>query len=113
VNVNWQIKVKSILTNFLKYLERPIPYWLHLLTFTLHSVFVDVQPDLITNLEAMRNSMLIMPCLVLVLALFHLFLQFLVNFLDLFNELGFFVDITESTNGYVFTKDKNPMETLV
>ena len=62
--------MKSVLTNFLKYLERPIPYWLQLLIFTLHFVFVDVQLDLITNLEAMLNSMLIMPCLVLGLALF-------------------------------------------
>ena len=96
----------KVFTNFLKYLERPIPYWLQLLTFTLHSVFPNVQLDLITNLEAMLNSMLIMPCLVLGLTSFQLFLHCLVNFLDLFNELGCFVHIIMSINCYVFNKYK-------
>lgn len=54
----------------------------------------------------MLNSILIMPCLVLGLASFQLFLHCLVNFLDLYNELGCFVHITMSINCYVFTKDK-------
>ena len=106
MHISCQIKAKSVFINFLKYLERPIPYWLQLLTFTLHSIFVDVQPNLITNLEVMLNSMLVMPCLVLGLASFQLFLYCLVNFLDLFNELGCFVHIIVSINCYVFTEDK-------
>ena len=106
MHVSWKIKAKSILTNFLKYLERPIPYWLQFLSFTLHSIFADVQPDLITNLEAMLNSMLIMPCLVLGMTSFQLFLHCLVSFLDLFNEIGYFVHIIVSINCYVFTEEK-------
>ena len=54
----------------------------------------------------MLHLMLVMPCLVFGLALFQLFLHFLVNLLDLFNELGCLVHITMSINCYVFTKDK-------
>jgi len=86
MNISWQIKAKSVLTNFLKYLERSIPYWFQFLTFTLHSVFANLQPDLITNLETMLNSMLVMPYLVLGLASFQLFLHCLVNFLCLYQD---------------------------
>ena len=82
MHVRWQIKVKSILTNFLKYLERSIPYWLYLFTFTLHSIFADIQLDLITNLETMLHLMLFMPCLVFGLDLFQLFFYYLVDLLD-------------------------------
>ncbi len=50
--------------------------------------------------------MLIMPSRVLDLALFQLFLYFLVDLLDLFNELGCLVHITVSIKHGIFTKDK-------
>jgi len=54
----------------------------------------------------MLHPMLIMPSLVLGLALFQLFLYYLMNLLDLFNEPSCLVHITVSTNHGIFSKDK-------
>jgi hypothetical protein len=71
--------MEGIITNLFKNLERSISNWFQLFTFSFKPLFANVNLNFISNLETVINTMLVMSCLVLGLALFQLFLYHLMH----------------------------------
>ena len=74
--------------------------------FSLQPFFANVRPYLIIFLKLMINSMFVMPLLVLSLTLFKLFLNLLMNKMNLLNEHASFVNVTMPINGNILLKNE-------
>jgi hypothetical protein len=101
-----QIQMEGIVTNLFKILERSISNWFQFFTFSFKPLFANVKANFISNLEIVINTMLVMFCLVLGLALFQLFLYHLMHQLNLFNELLCSINVILTINSNIFPKDK-------
>lgn len=83
--------MKGIVYNLLQNGEWTISDWPQPLPFSLHPVLADMEPHFVTHLKLMVDSVFVMSSLVTGLTFLQLLLYFLVNQLDLLNELLSFV----------------------
>lgn len=101
-----KIQPKGIITHLFQNLEWTISNWFQIFTFLLESFLANVKPKFISHLEIVIHMMLIMSCIVLRLTLFQLFLNCLMQELNLFNEYFGLIYVTMSINRNIFPKDK-------
>src|ERR1700722_7235867 len=98
--------MEGIVTNLVKNLERTISNWFQFFTFSFKPLLTNVKPNLISNLETVINTMLVMSCLVLGSTLFQLLLYHLMYRLNLFNELFCPINVILTINNNIFPKYK-------
>jgi hypothetical protein len=106
LHIRGEIQMEGIVTNLFKNLERSISNSFKFFTFSFKPLFANANPNFISNLETVINMMFVMPCLVLGLALFQLFLYHLMHQLNLFNELLCSINVILTINRNIFPKDK-------
>jgi hypothetical protein len=106
LHIRRQIQTEGIVTNLFKNLERSISNWFQFFTLSFKPLFANVKPNFVSNLETVINTMLVMYFLVLVLALFQLFLYYLMHQLNLFSELLFSINVIMTINRNILPKDK-------
>jgi hypothetical protein len=98
--------MEGIVTNLVKNLERTISNWFYFFTLSFKPFLTNVNPNFITNLETVINTILVMSRFVLVLTLFQLLLYHLMYRLNLFNEIFFPINVILTINRNILPKDK-------
>jgi len=87
------VDIESVLTQSLRDGVRPILEWSYLPMGFDKEFFLQMQPNFVTHLKLMWHPMLIMPLLVLGAGILQYVVNLLTNVLDLFNKLGFFINL--------------------